>query len=78
MQIQERIERANDIYIKHIKEKLEDAHKGEIVAIEVNSGDYFLGKNEIDAYEKGIKKYPHKTFVYKRIGHKVTHFVGSI
>lgn len=78
MQIQERIEQANEIYKKHIKEKLENVHKGDIVAIEVTSGDFFVGKNEIDAYEKGIKKYPRKTFVYKRIGHKVTHFVGSI
>ncbi len=53
-------------------------HKGEIIAIEIASGDFFLGKNEIEAYEKGIEKYSNKTFVYKKVGYKVTHFVGQL
>ena len=77
MSSQERIETANQIYERELREKLERGHKGEIVAIEITSGDFFLGKNEVEAYEQGIKKYPGKTFVYKRVGYKTTHFVGS-
>lgn len=78
MSLEERIESANQIHESQLREKLEKDHKGEIVAIEINSGDFFLGRNEIEAYEKGIKKHPDKTFVYKRVGYKATHFVGSL
>ena len=78
MLLKERISKGNQIYEIQIKGKLEMEHKGEIVAIEINSGDFFLGRNEIEAYEKGIKEYPDKTFVYKRVGYNATHFVGSI
>ena len=74
---EERIAKANEIYERRLRQALEREHRGEIVAIEIASGDFFLGKNEIEAYEKGIGKYPGKTFVYKRVGHRATHFVGS-
>ena len=77
MSSKERIKKADQIYQIQLREKLEKDHKGEIVAIEIASGDFFLGKNEIEAYEKAIKKYPDKTFVYKRIGYQATHFVGA-
>ncbi|MFH1563164.1 MAG: hypothetical protein ABIF11_07100 [Nitrospirota bacterium] len=77
MLLKDRIEKANLIYESQIRKKLEREHKGEIVAVEITSGDFFLGRNEIEAYEKGIEKYPDKTFVYKRVGYEVTHFVGS-
>ncbi|MBN1901831.1 hypothetical protein JW926_10965 [Candidatus Sumerlaeota bacterium] len=78
MSLKERIKKASNIYETRLREKIEKHHKGEIVAIEIDSGDYFLGRNEIEAYEKGIKKHPDKTFVYKRVGYQVTHFVGSV
>jgi len=78
MKLNERIEKADQIYENLLKEELEKDHKGEIVAIEITSGDFFLGSNEIEAYEKGIQKYPSKTFVYKRVGYQATHFVGSL
>jgi len=78
MSLKERIKRADLIYERQLREKLERDHKGEVIAIEISSGDFFLGKNEIEAYEKGIEKYPAKTFVYKRVGYKATHFVGSL
>lgn len=78
MSLKERIKTANQIYKSRLREKLEREHNGEIVAIEINSGDFFLGKNEVEAYERGVKKYPDKTFVYKRVGDRTTHFVGSL
>ncbi len=77
MTLKDRIKKASHIYEDQLRNKLERDHQGKIVAIEIDSGDYFLGRNEIEAYDEGIKKYPGKTFVYKRIGYKATHFVGS-
>ena len=50
--------------------------KGKIVAIEPESGDYFIGNSELDAYTKASKRHPNKKFYFKRIGFKATHFVG--
>jgi hypothetical protein len=69
--------RGMEIYQQQLKAKLEKDHKDEIVAIEVESGDYFLGKTIIEAADKGKKKYPGKGFYFIRIGHKAVHFVGG-
>ncbi|MFQ6061960.1 MAG: hypothetical protein ACE5J9_02130 [Methanosarcinales archaeon] len=60
------------IYLS-LKNKLEPTHKDEIVAIDVDTGEYFLGKNTIEAVKKGRKKYPNKVFYTVKIGHKAVH-----
>jgi hypothetical protein len=59
--------RGKEIY-ERIREELEPEHKGKIVAIEVDSGDYFLGENVIEATNKGREKHPDKVFYVVRIG----------
>ena len=51
--------------------------EGNIVAIEVDSGDFFVGKNAIEAFKEGKKKYPHKQFFFKRVGAKTAYHIGS-
>ena len=63
------VDRGEEIYRK-IKEKLEPEHKGEFVAIEVDTGDYFVGKDPIDADEKARGKYPDAVFFLARIGYR--------
>jgi len=41
--------KAEAIYRKKLKTKLERKYKGRIVAIDVESGDYFLGKTVLEA-----------------------------
>jgi hypothetical protein len=64
--------RGDEVYEK-IKPLLEPKHEGEIVAIEVESGDYFLGKTVIRAGQRAKEKYPDKVFYFVRIGHPVVH-----
>ena len=71
------IKEANEIFEK-IDKELSSKYKGKIVAIDSDTGDYFLGTSELDAYKKAMKKYPNKKFVFKRIGFKETHFVGAL
>lgn len=66
------VEKGQRIY-EMIKDKLEPEHKGEIVAIETESGDYFLAGRVIEAIEKARKKYPDKLFHVVRIGYPVVH-----
>ena len=69
-------EKADQIYEK-VKDELE-GHEGKLMAIEVESGDYFLGKTTTEAYKKARTKYPHKKFFFKRVGFRTAHFVGGI
>lgn len=71
------LKEANTLFEK-INKELTPRFRGKIVAIETNSGNYFVGNSELDAYKEGIKKYPDKKFVFKRIGFDFTHFVGAL
>jgi len=68
------IKDADEVYEK-IKSQLK-GQEGKILAIDVESGDYFIGDDTIEAYKKGRKKYPHKEFFFKRIGSKAAFMVG--
>ncbi|MEK6405953.1 MAG: hypothetical protein AABN34_03205 [Acidobacteriota bacterium] len=48
-EIEQFVERAKQIYRDKLAAILEPEHTGEIVAIVPETGDYFLGTNEIDA-----------------------------
>ncbi|MDZ7261339.1 MAG: hypothetical protein ONB05_04460 [candidate division KSB1 bacterium] len=63
------VEKAKAIYEK-IREQLEAEHLGKVVLIEVDSGDYFIGKTGLEAYEQAKKKYPDKLFYGIRIGRR--------
>ena len=67
-----------NMLFERINKELLPQFRGKIVAIDTDSGNYFIGNSELDAYKKAIKKYPNKKFVYKRIGFNSTHFVGAL
>lgn len=62
--------KAREIYHKQLKQTLEASAHGKFVAIEVESGDYFLGANPLDAIRKGKQKYPKKVFHVMKVGYK--------
>jgi len=64
-------EKGKAVY-KKIKPKLKK-DKGKIVAIEIESGDYFIGDDELEAARKARDKFPDKIFVFFRIGYPVVH-----
>ncbi|MBI2655702.1 hypothetical protein HYX06_04755 [Candidatus Woesearchaeota archaeon] len=72
-----KIEEANKLFVK-ISKDLSPKYKGKIVAIDADSGNYFIGDSELDAYNEAVKKYPNKKFVFKKIGFDSTHFVGAL
>ncbi len=70
-----RSERAEEVY-SHIQDKLK-GNEGKFIAIEPESGDYFIGATLLEAYEKGKTKFPGRGFFYKRIGFKAAFLVGA-
>lgn len=66
-------ERGEKIYSSFLKRQLEPKHVGKFVAIEVDSGDYFVGSSILDATDKARKKYERRVFYIKRIGYQFVH-----
>lgn len=71
-----RAQRGEAIYRQFLRDKLEPMHKGEFVAIEPDSGDYFLGKTSLEAILKARQKHPDKVFHVIRIGHPTVGKIG--
>ena len=62
------VERGKEIYYR-LKPSLKKKYKlSYYVSIEVESGDYFVGKNTLEALEKAKKQYPRKQFFLAQIG----------
>ena len=49
--------------------ELREQHRGQFIAIEVDSGDYFIGETEMEANQKARAKHPGKVFFLGRIGY---------
>lgn len=62
--------RGEEIYQKQLKETLEPEHHGKYVAIEPESGDYFVGDDPVQADTQAQAKHPDKVFYLKRIGYE--------
>jgi hypothetical protein len=76
MDIDNRIDKANNI-INSLPTEFLEKNKGKFAAVEIQSGDYFIGDTEWEAYQSAIKKFPDQKFVFVRIGAEAAHFVGA-
>ena len=65
-------------YQRDIQRQVEADHVGEVVAIDVDSGDYALGANAIAASEGLRNRRPDAQVWLMRVGHRTLyHFGGS-
>ena len=60
--------KGEEIYQTKFKEKLEKNYFGKFVAIEVDSGEYFVGDTLAAASDKAKKKFPGAVTYIKKIG----------
>jgi len=56
-----------------VERRLLTHHKGEVIAIEPDSGRYFLGKDVLDAARHAMAEFPGKVFDFFRIGYPAVH-----
>jgi len=61
------------LYQQRLKSQLDPTYHGQIVAIEIESGDYFIGKSVTEAARKAREKYPEKVFYFVKIGFPAVH-----
>jgi hypothetical protein len=69
--------RATELYERHLREDLERTHLNEFVAIEPDSGEYFLGKTLSDAIQAAREHYPNRIAFALRVGASSAVHLGS-
>ena len=69
--------KAEAIYNRKYRATLEPKYRGQIVAIDVESGDAFVGKTERAAFDKAYKKHPNRLFFFMRVGYKAAQRIAS-
>ena len=69
------VRRAEEMYASRLRSILEPKHVDEYVAIEPDSGDYFLGKTLSEATRVARQAHPDRLTHVMRVGHKAAlHF----
>jgi hypothetical protein len=71
------IERAKRIYAEQLQAELESRHRNRFVAIEPDSGDYFLGDTFDEAVKVARAKHPSRLSHTIRIGHSAAFHIGA-
>ncbi|MGH9899439.1 MAG: hypothetical protein ACRD63_16110 [Pyrinomonadaceae bacterium] len=70
-------EKGQRLYDEHLRDMLEQKHNGQFVAIEPDTGYYFLGDSGLAALRAGRSEMPNKLFYLLRVGHEATYRVGG-
>lgn len=66
-----------EIYDRNIRHLVETDHQGRVVAIDVESGSYALGKNAIEASEGLRAQHPDAQVWLMRVGHRALYHIGG-
>jgi hypothetical protein len=72
------IERAKRIYAERLRAVLEPHHLNQFVAIEPDSGEYFVGDTFDEAVKSARAKHPSRLSHTIRIGHRAAFHLGGL
>gem|GEM_PF-377651 len=76
-ELNEFVRRAETLYETRLRAVLEPDHRDEFVAIEPESGDYFLGRTLNDAARAARKAHPGRPTHAMRVGHAAALHLGK-
>lgn len=76
-ELQQLIERATRLYEEKLKAELETSHLNWFVAIEPQSGEYFLGGTMSEARQAARAAHPDRLTYLLRVGHEAAVHIGS-
>ncbi len=72
------IDPAKQIYTNQLRIELESKHIDRFVAIEPESGEYFLGDTFDEAVKSASTKYPSRLSHTIRVGHRAAFHMGGL
>ena len=67
----------DEIYRRDIQEQVEADHHGEIVAIDVDSGNWVIAENVTTAWERLVSQHPDGGFWFVRVGYPAVYHLGG-
>lgn len=70
---EETARRGDEIYARAIRPRVEPAHYGKVVAIDIDSESYLIDENALVASERLLEQYPKAGIWCVRIGHCVVY-----
>lgn len=68
-----RLHAQGERHYQQLRKKIEPRYKGQIIAIETESGQYIIGKDELEVALAAVKKFPGKKFSFFRVGYPAVH-----
>ncbi len=68
-----RLHAKGERHYQRLRSKLEPRYTGQILAIEPESGEYLLGKDELQVALRAVRKFPGKKFSFFRVGYPAVH-----
>ena len=69
--------RGDEIYERELQSMLEGGHQGEFVAIDIETGIYETGGDELAASDRLLARSPNAQIWLRRIGSRYSHRFGS-
>jgi hypothetical protein len=72
------VRRAEKLYTERYQENLERSHRDHFVAIEPDSGDYFIGATLSEAAAAARNAYPERRAFVLRVGHRTAVHLGQL
>jgi len=74
---EETARRGDALYEREIRGQVEPAHRGKVVAIDVDRGEYVIAENALTASERLLARYPDAEIWCVRVGSRVLHHIGG-
>ena len=69
-------QRGREIYEANIRADVEPEHEGRFLAVDVESGQYALADEELEAFAQVREKAPEGTLFLIRVGYRAAHRIG--
>ena len=73
---EEHARRGTEIYEQQIRQQVEADHQGEIVAIDIETGDFEISSKLLDAAQSLRERHPAAQIWAVRVGHRAVHRFG--
>jgi hypothetical protein len=69
--------RGDALYEREIRAQVEPAHRGKVVAIDVDRGEYVIDDNALSASQRLLARHPDAEIWCVRVGSRVLHRIGG-
>lgn len=74
---EEVVRHGRELYERRIRADVEHEHEGRFLVLDVESGEYSLADDELEAFDLARDKAPEGVLYLMRVGRRVAHRIGA-